>query len=149
MLREAELNGRYPGSRQGDTPGKRLRLARLEKKMTIRELAKGAGLTPEAISSIETDKNPASLRSLKKLSEALGQALQYLGCFEGLPEDTLGQRLRKARMCKGLSLQEASAVLGVDWTTLRRWEQDRSTPLHKFHSSVDWFIRDGRGDEKL
>lgn len=142
MLREAELGDRYAGSRQGDTPGKRLRKARLEKKMTIRELAKASGLTPEAISNLEADKNPASLRSLKKLSEVLGQSIEHLGCLEDLPEDTLGQKLRKARLCRGMILQDASTVLGIDWTTLKRWELGMSTPMHKWSHVIAQFIRE-------
>ena len=47
---------------------------------------------------------------------------------ETLPEDTLGQRLRKARIAKGLTIKEVAAMAGVDPHTLSAWERDKYQP---------------------
>ncbi|NTW04875.1 MAG: helix-turn-helix transcriptional regulator, partial [Peptococcaceae bacterium] len=56
----------------GDTPGARLRQARLKNNMTIRDLSRTSRLSICAIFKLETDRNNASLSNLRSLSEILG-----------------------------------------------------------------------------
>ena len=51
----------------------------------------------------------------------------FLGCYEKLPEDTLGQRIRKTRLYHGLTKKEFSDRLGVNEKTVRLWEADLCT----------------------
>ena len=44
------------------------------------------------------------------------------------PEDTLGQRLRKARCIKGLQVQEVAARANIDPHTVSGWENDKRRP---------------------
>lgn len=115
-----------------DNQGARVRKARLAKSLTIRALAEASGLTPETISYIENGKNPASLSTLRALSEALEVSICYLGCFESLPEDTLGQKIRKGRFCAGLTIEELAKTIGVDPGTLNKWENDKHKPLKRY-----------------
>ncbi len=111
-----------------DTPGGRIRQARVAKNMTIVDLAKVIKMTPENLGRIENNTYRTSLQSLRKLSEALGCAVSYLGCFESLPEDTFEQRIQKARIFRGLTKREVAKYLGVHEKTIREWEQGKRKP---------------------
>lgn len=45
-----------------------------------------------------------------------------------MPEDTIGQRIRKARYYRGLQASEAAIELGVDVKTISNWESDKNIP---------------------
>lgn len=57
--------------------------------LTIKELAAKASISDVALSRIERDINPAKPKTLRALSELLGQPISYLGCFEKMPEGTI------------------------------------------------------------
>ena len=116
---------------EGDTVAARLRRARLAKGMTIARLAEIARLSVSTVTDAEGGHVMPSLPVLRKLSRVLGVSIAYLGCFEGLPEETLGQRIRKARLCRGLMKVEFAQVLGVNVKTLREWESDKRKPSTK------------------
>ncbi len=40
----------------------------------------------------------------------------------------IGQWLRDQRCRRGWTIEHAAEKLGVDWTTLSRWERDKQTP---------------------
>ncbi len=124
----------------GDTPGARLRHARIDKNMTIRDLAAAASISPTAISGLEADKRKAKITNLRKFADILGVPVPYLGCFEKLPERTLGQRITKARLYHGLTKEEMAAKLGVDPKTLRLWEQDKHEPLQQHHTILAVYL---------
>lgn len=122
------------------TPGSRIRHTRKSLDLTIRELAHSTGLTPEAISMIENDVNPPSLKSLRLLSTHLGVPISYLGCFEDLPEKTLGDRLKKARLYYGISMKEAAVILSIDPKSIRNWETNKTKPQSKIMNKINHFI---------
>ncbi|MUG45542.1 helix-turn-helix domain-containing protein [Paenibacillus woosongensis] len=100
----------------------------MSKEYSIRDLARIIKTTPQTISNIERDTVEPSLTTLRKLSVVLDKPIPYLGCFESLPEDTLGQQIIKARYYRGLLAAEAALELGVDVKTISNWESDRNTP---------------------
>ena len=51
--------------------------------------------------------------TVRALAKALEQLIWFLGCYEVLPEDTLGQRIRKARLYHGLTKKEFADKLGL------------------------------------
>lgn len=55
--------------------------------------------------------------TVRALAEALKQPVWFLGCYELLPEDTLGQRIRKARLYHGLTKKEFANRFGVNEKT--------------------------------
>lgn len=124
----------------GDSPGARLRQARVAKGMTVRDLAAVTGLTPATISGLEAGRTTASLPNLRKLAQALGVPIAYLGCYETLPENTLGQRITKARLYHGLTKEEMARVIGVDPKTLRLWEQDKHQPLQRYSTVLNTYM---------
>ncbi len=88
-------------------------------------------MTPEALSMIEHGKIHPSLPRLRKLSEVLGETVEYLGCFEDLPVDTLGQKITKARLCLGMEKTEFANLIGVHARTVWDWETDLNKPAPK------------------
>lgn len=123
-----------------DTPGLRIRAARNEVNLTIRELAALSGLTPETISMMENGVHPPSLKSLRKLSTCLSRPIHYLGCFETLPETTFGERLKKARLFNGLTKEETARKLRVDPKSITNWESNRSTPAATYIDMLNQFL---------
>jgi transcriptional regulator with XRE-family HTH domain len=109
--------------------------------MTINDLAAAAGLSAVAISKLEAGKTVAALKNLRKFSSLLGLPVAYLGRFEDLPEDTLGQRINKARLCHGLTKQELARSVGVDRKTLYHWEMNRHIPLERYLIVLQRFLQ--------
>ncbi|MCE5284539.1 MAG: transcriptional regulator [Pelosinus sp.] len=92
---------------------------------SIRTVAKKANVSEVTVSKIEHGK-PAEITTLKKLSIVLKQPVYILGCFENLPEDTLPQQIRKARLWHGLTKRDFWALIGVNQKTIRLWESNSS-----------------------
>lgn len=70
--------------------------------MTIAKLAEVAGLSVSTVTDAERGRVTPSLAVLRKLAQALVMSVAHLGCYEELPEETLRQRIKKARLCRGL-----------------------------------------------
>jgi len=68
---------------------------------------------------LESDKFNASLPNLRKFVKVLKVSIEYLVCFETLPENTLAQRITKARLFYGFTKEEFAPIIGVDVKTLR------------------------------
>ncbi|MZP30999.1 helix-turn-helix domain-containing protein [Heliobacterium undosum] len=96
FVKANHLRGTQP--KDPNTPGARLFHARSAKGLTIRELAVVSDVTEATISNIENNHGRPTLRVLKKLSAVLDVSLAYLGCYDLLPEESIGQRLRKQRL---------------------------------------------------
>lgn len=126
---------------QGDSPGARLRQARVAKGMTIRDLAQAVQMTPQAIGNIENGRSTASLPTLRKLARVLKVPVAFLGCFETLPESTLGQRITKARLYHGLTKEEFAQLIGVNEKTLRQWEQGKHAPSPQFADVLNDYLK--------
>ncbi|MDO7787101.1 helix-turn-helix transcriptional regulator [Desulforamulus aquiferis] len=124
----------------GDTPGSRLRQARIENNMTIRELAKAISISPENLGKLEADRFNASMHNLRLLSSVLGVSIPYLGCFENLPKKTLGQCIKKARLFHGLTKREFAGIMGVSEKAIWGWEQDQYKPLEKYLTTLDQYL---------
>lgn len=124
-----------------DTPGGRIRKSRMDRNLFIVELAKQVNLNKQIISMIERGAYTPKIKTLKKLSEALDVPIWYLGCFENLPEDTLGQRLKKARLYAGLLSSELAQILSASHRSVGSWERDEAIPSPENQLAIDEFIR--------
>jgi transcriptional regulator with XRE-family HTH domain len=114
------------------TPAGRIRQARQKKNLTIKRLAEITGLSPECISAIENGKRSLTIVTIKKLADALDVPVWYLGCFENLPDDTLSQRIKKARLYHGMSQVQFARYLGVSERIIYDWETSRYQPGKKY-----------------
>ena len=124
----------------GNSPGARLRQAKVTNNMTIRDLCAITGLSVTAIKQLEADKFNASLSNLRKFAKVLKVSIEYLGYFEMLPENTLAQRITKARLFHGFTKEEFAPIVGVDVKTLRNWEQGKHTPLSRYSDVLNQYM---------
>ena len=70
--------------------GERLRAIRLERRLTLAEVAEASGLTKGFISQLERDRTAPSLSSIARICDALGVRLSHI--FEHEPEPALVRR---------------------------------------------------------
>lgn len=127
----------YEDFGQLDTPGKRLRYARMKKEMTIRDVAEKARLTENTVGKLEKEKHMAILPTLRKLAAVLDVPISYLGCFENLPGNTKAEKITKARFYHGLTKQEFAQKLGTNVKTLRQWERGKCHPNKHFQQKLE------------
>lgn len=123
-----------------DTSGGRLKAARIAKHMYLIDLASITGLCTRTIGLVESNKQIASPPTLRLLSKALDVPISFLGCFEQLPETTLGNRITKARLYHGYTKREFALLLDVDVRTLFNWENDRFVPLDSHLNLLTGYI---------
>jgi len=95
--------------------------------MTIKELSELVNMSTSSITYIEAGKNP-SLQTLRKLSNILESPIAYLGCYEKMPDDTIGQKIKKARYYQGLMVKEMAHKIGVNPKSLIAWEKNKYMP---------------------
>lgn len=105
-----------------NTLGNHIRKKRLELGLFQREVAKQIGVNEITIYNWERQRTAPTLSSIPK-------ALKFLG-YEPLNTDSqdLGQKLRTFRRLRGLTQKTLAKRLGVDPTTLARWESEKSRP---------------------
>ncbi len=95
--------------------------------MDIVDVARAAGLSSATVSKVENGRQIPIVVTVRALAEVLKQPVWFLGCYDVLPEDTLGQRIKKARLYHGLTKKEFADRLGVNEKTVRLWEADLCT----------------------
>ncbi|WP_122630003.1 helix-turn-helix domain-containing protein [Lucifera butyrica] len=116
----------------GNTPGERIRWARFEIGLDIVDVAHGTGLCTGTISRIENGRaQTVEIETLRKLAPILKQTIAFLGCFDLLPESTLAERIRKARLIHRLTKSEFAAKIGTNEKTVRLWERGKCSPTIK------------------
>lgn len=121
ITRNAYIN---EGNSPGNTTADRCHWARLKTGMDIVDVARAAGLSSATVSKVENSRQIPIVVTVRALAAALKQPVWFLGCYELLPENTLGQRIRKARLYHGLTKKEFAERLGVNEKTVRLWEAD-------------------------
>lgn len=125
-----------------DTIGQRIKKARLEKDWTIKYLAKVANVNEVTVSKYEKDaiKNH-TLSILRKLSQALNISMKYLSDYNQLPENTLGQKIRKYRLLKGLDYEELAKKVNLDPSTVLRIENNKTkNPYPKTIEKIEYVL---------
>ncbi|MED2011385.1 helix-turn-helix transcriptional regulator [Brevibacillus borstelensis] len=115
-----------------DTPGERIRRTRLSKHMCLVDLAKATGLSVVSLRLAEQNRTTVTPTNLRTIADALGVSVAYLGCFESLSEDTLGQRIRKARLYHGYTKREFAKIFGLSSRMILGWEKDEFLPSDKY-----------------
>jgi len=69
---------------------------------------------------------------------------------------TFGKRLRQARNRKRLTQNQVANMLGIDFTTISKYENNKSQPDHEilrelasvYEVSLDWLLTGEQADEK-
>ena len=80
---------------EDDSPGGRPRHARVSKNWFLVDLSAATGLSVVSLRLAEQNQTSLTPPNLRKVSQALGVSIAFLGCLEKLPENTLGQRIKK------------------------------------------------------
>ena len=94
----------------------------------MKKLALLSGVNEYTFHNILHNRTSPTVRVLRKISPILNESISYLGCYDLLPEDTLGQKITKARLCLGMTQVEFAKFNYVDPSTLLKWEHDESVP---------------------
>ena len=69
--------------------------------------------------------------------------IAFLG-YNPLPEaTTLAEQLVRTRVSRGLNQKEAAKLIGVDPSTLARWERGEHVATDRHEGSVQQFLDDG------
>lgn len=107
------------------TFGQRLRKARQEKGLMLKDVATQVGINELTLSGWERDiYKPMKFRTVIDIAELLGVSPEYL--YGPLPEgSSIGDKLLYYRKCKGLTQKELARLLGVDQGTLGRVELNK------------------------
>ncbi|SHF50795.1 DNA-binding transcriptional regulator YiaG, contains XRE-type HTH domain [Caldanaerobius fijiensis DSM 17918] len=108
--------------------GNLIKLERLKKRYTRKELAKMINLSEAIIRSIEEGHIPYP-SNLKAVADYLGVNLHTLIRPK---DDSLGEKIRVARLCKGLSQAQLALLLGAPCAVIGDWERNRSKPSHLY-----------------
>jgi len=116
------------------TLGDHLRKKRLDLKLLQKEVALKIGVKEETIYNWEKNRSSPQLHYTQKVIEFLG----YVP-FEPPPR-TLGERIVNKRRLLGITQEELAHRLGVDPTTLARWERNESQPLKRHLERLTAFL---------
>lgn len=111
----------------GNTLGQRIKKTRIEKNLSIEEIAKTVNVSSRTVREWEKDKRKISPRHFKTLCQALEVSPEYV--LGSIPENaTPGEKIKYHRFCFGHTQREFANLLGVDRSTLSDAENNsRST----------------------
>ena len=102
-----------------------LRRQRKEKKLSVREVAKRADLTPGYISLMENGKRKPKAGTLAPLSQALGMAYGEVLQAAGYLDDQhmmFAHRLRTTRLARQMSSSDLAQLCHLSPRTIEQWE---------------------------
>ena len=123
----------YPA--QLNTLGDHIRKRRLDLGLLQREVAEELGVTESTIWNWEANYSSPQLRLIPKVIAFLGRDPH------DTQTDSLGERLVACRRAAGLSQKELARRLGIDPTTLARWERGEREPSARLAAKLHSFLK--------
>jgi transcriptional regulator with XRE-family HTH domain len=124
---------------QPQSVGDHLRRRRLGLKMLQRDVAARIGVTESSVFNWEANSAAPELRYMPAI-------IRFLG-YNPLPEGkTWGERLVRQRTTLGFSQKAAARRLGVDPSTLARWERGEVEPIGKLAARAERFLAAGEAE---
>ena len=128
LLTKRPLPGAYPKTLV--TIGDHLRKRRLDLGLLQKDVAVTIRVDTTTVYNWENNRTEPPLRFIPKISD-------FLGYEPPLPDPaTLGQTIKRYRYMRGISQNELARQLGVDPTSLARWERDESKPCTKLKNRL-------------
>jgi transcriptional regulator with XRE-family HTH domain len=98
------------------------------------QAAKEIGVSTATYRNWEVNRNLPTVKHLPG-------TIAFLGYDWRSSNGSFGNRVRTARTGRGLSIPEAAAAIGIDPTTLRRWEIGEGSPSLPLRQRLDrWLI---------
>jgi len=115
------------------TLGDHLRKRRLDLGLLQRDAARQLSINEMTLCNWETKRTSPQLRFIARI-------VAYLGYSPYQPQsDSLGKRILAHRRFLGLSQKELAWQLGLDPSTLGRWESGKGKPSEvQQHALLDW-----------
>ena len=113
--------------------GDHLRAARLDRRLTQAQAADELDVNEGTVVNWERGHTNPDLRALPRLIAWLGYDPRPAG-------DTLGQQVRWLRQARGLTREAFAATLGVDPTSVARWESGQSKPIRRYRRLLEDLI---------
>jgi transcriptional regulator with XRE-family HTH domain len=117
-----------------DSIGDHLRKKRLDLKLFQKDVAAIIGASEASVNNWEANNALPSIAYMPQIIKFLGY----------LPYDntakTMGGRIRMAREALGLSQEKLACKLGIDPTTIRRWESGKGRPSKGLLERLDRFF---------
>ena len=104
--------------------GDHIRRHRLDLGLLQREVAECIGVTPDTITNWELARTEPGIRCYPAI-------IEFLGYVPFSPGESFPERLKAYRMLKGSSQRQLAQELGVDPTSVMKWESGKSLPRQK------------------
>lgn len=115
------------------TIGDHVRRRRLDLGLLQREVAERLGVDHCTVTNWELNRSSPALRSVPRIIGLLG--------FDPSPPGTsFGERLRAARHRAGCSQEQFARLLGIDPSTLSRWERNLRMPTGSYERRAQAFL---------
>ncbi len=128
---ERPLPKAYP--RELKTLGDHLRKKRLDLKLLQKEVAQVLGVTKDTVTYWEVGRSSPDLHGTAKIIKFLGYIPSVLSDKE---PKTLGKKIVYYRRLAGITQKELARRLGVDTTTLAKWERGEREPRSIFQERL-------------
>jgi len=126
-------NQAYPKSLE--TIGDHLRKKRLDLKLFQKDVAKAIGVDTLTVCNWENNLTSPRIYLLPKVYSFLGyNPLQSNA-------NSLGEKIKQYRIQRGLSLRKLAKQLGIDPTTLTRWEKGMREPQRALKQRLNSFLK--------
>jgi len=112
------------------TLGDHLRKRRLDLKLLQKEVAEKLGVEEATVWNWENNYSSPKLRYIPEI-------IRFLGYMPFKEPETFGQKIVNYRCLFGITQKELAKSLGVDPSTLGRWERNKSTPRKELFERLE------------
>jgi transcriptional regulator with XRE-family HTH domain len=133
LPRAHDLGSRTLPPEKLETLGDHMRRRRLMLKLIQTQVAAQIGVEKTSIHNWETNVCKPELKYMPAI-------IRFLGYNPVPPGNGWGERLVQCRTALGLSQKQSAARLGVDPSTMARWERGERQPAGKFVEYVSRFL---------
>jgi site-specific DNA recombinase len=116
-----------------ETVGDHIRLRRLKLKLIQKQVAQRLGAAQASIWTWEANESQPGVAYMPTI-------IQFLGYNPLPPATSLAERLVRGRTSLGLTQKESAKRIGVDPTTLARWERGEREPTGRFTARAERFL---------
>ena len=113
----------------------------MAKGYTIKGLAERSGLSFATISALESGQPVYKLSTLASISHALDIDSSVLTDAKNMPEDTLAQKIEKARIMHCHTRQQAMEAIGISNHTYMSVLKGRRQPCEKTMAKIIEYIK--------
>lgn len=120
-----------------ETLGEHLKKRRLDLGLRQRDVAERLGVCAESVRNWERGHTEPALASWPAVIDFLGVVPFPVG-------ESLAERIRGWRTIHGVPRTELAALLGVDESTVWRWESGAATPEPRHRRRLESILHDGR-----